>query len=87
MKILRLFKYGIKGYNKIRRIENSCKKLEKAIKRKEFEKSLRIEIENNPKINIFNYPFYRIRRKLRFRNSPQVKIPPSTEQSKSQTGI
>ena len=51
--------------NKKRIIKNSIEKLVKAEKKLQKAKQERIWIENNPKINIFNYPFYKLIRFLK----------------------
>lgn len=44
-----------------KRITESTRKLEKAIRKKEKARAWRIWVERNPHIHILNYPYFRIK--------------------------
>lgn len=48
--------------NKVKRLEKSLKKLAKAEKNLIKARSLRIWVENNPKINLLNYHYYKFKK-------------------------
>ena len=49
---------------RLKRILKSKRKLEKAIRRREEATAEREWIQNNPHINILNYPYYKLKREL-----------------------
>ncbi len=51
----------LKAIWKVKRVLISIRRYNKAHKRLIKEKALRIFIENNPNVNLFNYPYYRLR--------------------------
>ncbi len=57
----RLFFFNKLMENKIKRFRRSFEKVEKANKKLIKSKAFRIWVENNPKIHILNYPYYRIK--------------------------
>lgn len=50
--------------NKKERLVEPFKRLQKSIEKKEKARVERVWIENNPKINILNYTFYKIKKSL-----------------------
>lgn len=54
----------VKSNNNVKRLAESLRKLQKSERRLKRARAERIWIEENPQINLLNYPFYKLSRSL-----------------------